>query len=225
MAQLILVRHGQASFGSDNYDKLSPLGHRQAEAVGRSLAQRGICPDLWACGTMVRQAETLAGIQRGLGITSPVDHTVHAGLDEYDFTALLDARFATGTAPDGIHTDRKVHFKNLRDTVALWQKDGIAHPPERWSRFVARTRQARLDLTAVNDAQTVLAVSSGGAIAQIVADVLGAPAATQTELQLQMKNAAMTTLIFSANKGVCYVHAFNETPFVTAETQDLLSYS
>ncbi|MEK9990253.1 MAG: histidine phosphatase family protein, partial [Halieaceae bacterium] len=31
MASLYLIRHGQASFGSDNYDQLSPLGQRQAD--------------------------------------------------------------------------------------------------------------------------------------------------------------------------------------------------
>ena len=31
MASLYLIRHGQASFGSDHYDQLSPLGQRQAD--------------------------------------------------------------------------------------------------------------------------------------------------------------------------------------------------
>jgi broad specificity phosphatase PhoE len=30
MGQIYLVRHGQASFGSANYDQLSELGHEQA---------------------------------------------------------------------------------------------------------------------------------------------------------------------------------------------------
>ncbi|MCH1491392.1 MAG: histidine phosphatase family protein, partial [Luminiphilus sp.] len=31
MASIYLIRHGQASFGSDNYDQLSPVGQRQAD--------------------------------------------------------------------------------------------------------------------------------------------------------------------------------------------------
>ena len=34
MGTLYLVRHGQASFGADDYDQLSPLGHQQALRLG-----------------------------------------------------------------------------------------------------------------------------------------------------------------------------------------------
>ncbi len=34
MGTLYLVRHGQASFGSDDYDRLSPLGQRQSQRLG-----------------------------------------------------------------------------------------------------------------------------------------------------------------------------------------------
>ena len=40
MGTLYLVRHGQASFGEDDYDRLSPLGHRQAQQLGRYLGER-----------------------------------------------------------------------------------------------------------------------------------------------------------------------------------------
>ena len=34
MAELYLIRHAQASFGTSDYDRLSPLGCRQAGALG-----------------------------------------------------------------------------------------------------------------------------------------------------------------------------------------------
>ena len=34
MGTLYLVRHGQASFGADDYDNLSPLGHQQSQRLG-----------------------------------------------------------------------------------------------------------------------------------------------------------------------------------------------
>ena len=47
MGTLYLVRHGQASFGADNYDVLSELGHRQALRLGQYLRERGVhCPHL-----------------------------------------------------------------------------------------------------------------------------------------------------------------------------------
>ncbi len=37
MGQIYLVRHGQASFGSADYDQLSTLGAEQAQMLGGSL--------------------------------------------------------------------------------------------------------------------------------------------------------------------------------------------
>ena len=39
MAELYLVRHAQASFGTDDYDRLSQLGHRQSRWLGEYLAE------------------------------------------------------------------------------------------------------------------------------------------------------------------------------------------
>ncbi|HCT4576619.1 TPA: histidine phosphatase family protein, partial [Pseudomonas aeruginosa] len=37
MGSIYLIRHGQASFGADDYDVLSPTGIRQAEILGDHL--------------------------------------------------------------------------------------------------------------------------------------------------------------------------------------------
>jgi broad specificity phosphatase PhoE len=41
---ILLVRHGQASFGGADYDVLSPSGERQARRLGAALAARGVQP-------------------------------------------------------------------------------------------------------------------------------------------------------------------------------------
>ncbi|MCF8967887.1 histidine phosphatase family protein, partial [Pseudomonas carnis] len=38
MGSIYLIRHGQASFGADDYDVLSPIGVEQAQVLGRHLA-------------------------------------------------------------------------------------------------------------------------------------------------------------------------------------------
>ena len=40
MGTLYLVRHGQASFGADDYDQLSDLGRRQSVRLGQYLRER-----------------------------------------------------------------------------------------------------------------------------------------------------------------------------------------
>ena len=61
---IYLIRHGQASFGADDYDKLSPLGHQQSERLGQYLAQRserlGLTWEAVLTGSLRRHEETLS---------------------------------------------------------------------------------------------------------------------------------------------------------------------
>jgi len=56
MGQILLVRHGQASWGAADYDVLSSLGEEQGSAVGAALAD--VQPDVVVHGTMLRQRRT-----------------------------------------------------------------------------------------------------------------------------------------------------------------------
>ncbi len=59
MAELFLVRHAQASFGSDNYDQLSELGYQQSAWLGEYFRNRGIAFDELITGTQLRHRQTL----------------------------------------------------------------------------------------------------------------------------------------------------------------------
>ena len=65
MAELWLVRHAQASFGTDDYDRLSELGHRQSRWLGQWFADRDIVFDRVVTGSLRRHRETLAGARAG----------------------------------------------------------------------------------------------------------------------------------------------------------------
>lgn len=221
MPTLFLIRHGQASFGSDNYDKLSPIGHEQSVELGRWFADQGIVPDLCAHGTLTRQKETLAGILKGMEISREAEE--HPGLDEYDFKELLNAKYAAGGAPKGMHDDHKSHFRTLRTTVAEWQRDEIPNPPETWGAFTARVDQACRALMR-EGVETVFATSSGGAISQAISALLETPGVHQTKMQLQMKNTAVNRFVFTPRN--VYFHGFNETPHINAANQArLLTYA
>ncbi|MBD3680198.1 MAG: histidine phosphatase family protein [Rhodobacteraceae bacterium] len=221
MTALTVIRHAQASFGAANYDLLSDLGHRQSRALGQALVRQGVKPDHLFIGAQRRHRETLEGICEALGFDAGTAH-VHEGLNEFDFKGLLEARFREGGAPEGMHSDRRTHFRTLRDTVLAWQRDEITDPPESWEAFAARVRAARESMQKAGGA--VLAVSSGGAIAQMITEVIDAPSPQMIRLQLQMKNCAVTRFI--AGREVLYLHCFNETPHIDAATEaDLLTYS
>lgn len=222
MSQMLhLVRHAQASFGAADYDNLSDLGHRQSKALGAALKRQGVKPDKVFIGAMKRHRQTWEGMAIGMGLD--VTPQILPGLNEFDFSGLLNARFVDGGAPIGMHDDRRAHFRTLRDTVLMWQRDEIAAPPEIFSDFSARVLEAR-EIIAASGATTALAVSSGGAIGRTVADVTGGPADQMIALQLQVKNCAVARFVISRNG--TWLNGFNETPHITAENeQEMLTYS
>jgi broad specificity phosphatase PhoE len=216
VAELLVIRHGQASFGAENYDVLSDLGRQQARAAGDWLRSMGWHPDRVITGRLNRQIDTATE----MGFAPARE--AHAGLDEYNFAALLQARFPGGL-PHDVTADRKTHFRTLRETVLDWQRGGIADPYETWDDFADRVEAARA-FAVDTDARRVLVVSSGGVIGQIVSASLQAPAAHMMHLNLQIKNAAMTRFVFSGN--LFSLNEFNTTPhYATPEGARLTSYS
>lgn len=216
MAELLVIRHGQASFGTDNYDRLSELGHRQSRAVGEMLRGIGWFPDRLVTGTLVRQRETLTS----MGFEAPSEE--HAGFNEYDFDDLLHARFG-GVVPDDVKADRKSHFRNLRETVLEWQAGRFGGAKESWQDFATRVESARR-FAIGTDAKRVLVVSSGGVIGRMTANALDAPDAQMMQLNLQIKNTSMTRFIFSER--AFYLHEFNAVPhLISREGQAMLTYS
>ena len=67
MGQLLLVRHGQASWDADDYDVLSETGWEQSRLLGQALAARGIMPDVVVHGGMRRHRETAEACLAELG--------------------------------------------------------------------------------------------------------------------------------------------------------------
>lgn len=216
MGELILIRHGQASFGAADYDVLSDLGRRQAGAAGDWLRSMGWTPDRIVTGTLNRQKDTAIA----MGFDSAREE--HAGFNEYDFTSLLNARLDADLSKiQG--EDRKAHFRMLRETVFAWQRGEIVDPYETWDAFAARVEAARA-FAADTTAKRVLVISSGGVIGQITATSLSAPAQHMMNLNLQIKNASMTRFMFSGN--LFSLNEFNATPhFATPDGARLMSYS
>ena len=87
MSRILLVRHGQASFGAADYDNLSDTGHEQSRVLGRALAARGVSADVVVAGEMKRHDQTAGGVLEGAGWTADV--TVDAGWNEFDHLQVL----------------------------------------------------------------------------------------------------------------------------------------
>ncbi len=216
MAELLIVRHGQASFGAENYDDLSDLGRQQSRALGDTLRALNWIPDRMITGSLMRQKQTL----EEMGFEETEEE--HAGWNEYDFHDLLHSRFG-GEAPRDVITDRKTHFRALKETLAEWQAGGIAQAGESWETFCSRVEQARQEAVS-SGAERVLVVSSGGAIARLVAASLSLPNEQMIALNLQIKNTSTSRFMFSNEK--FFLHEFNCVPhFHNLERAALMTYS
>ncbi|MFC4214254.1 histidine phosphatase family protein [Pseudophaeobacter arcticus] len=216
MAELIIVRHGQASFGARNYDDLSDLGRQQSRALGDTLRALDWVPDRMITGSLMRQKQTL----EEMGFAGAAEE--HAGWNEYDFHDLLNSRYG-GVAPDDVITDRKTHFRALRETLADWQTQGIPGAGETWGQFCDRVETSRQSAVRAG-AERVLVVSSGGAIARLVAASLGLQNDQMIALNLQIKNTSTSRFVFSKEK--FFLHEFNSVPhFHNLERAALMTYS
>ncbi len=208
MGHIYLIRHGQASLGAADYDQLSPLGQRQSERLGQYLRQRsdelGLHWDAVLTGSLRRHHQTWQGIAQGAGWTQ---HTplVWPGLNEYDSEALL-AALPLGLSPisqinPGTPEGYKRHFRLLRDALALWMAGTISpHGMPSYTDFVAGATSALAHIRQHHGHGNVLVVSSGGPIATLVGHLLSTPPETTIELNLQIRNTALTELAGSPQR-------------------------
>ncbi|MGM0586701.1 MAG: histidine phosphatase family protein [Pseudomonadota bacterium] len=217
MSIIWMIRHGQASFGTSNYDMLSELGARQARILGEWLAAHDVRPARILHGTLTRQEETAQALAEGLGGTPP-DFEVHPGLNEHDADSIMHAWFRAGN-PHPEPGDRKAHFRALTAAVLDWQAARI-EANETFAAFEARVADA-MDLAARGE-RPVFVVSSGGPIGQAVRAAVKAPAETQIRLQMQVKNASFTR--FAGRPERLNLMSFNETPHLDP-TPELVTWS
>lgn len=197
MGQLLLVRHGQASFGSDDYDALSPLGFEQSRMLGEAMSARGIAVDAIVHGTMRRHRETAQTCAAAAGWSA--GPTVDAGWDEFDFLSVLAVHpHEFGPEPT------KAEFQRLfEDATAAWIAGAERDYAETFADFTARVHDALERTVALSEKGTVAVFTSGGPIAWAVAEVLtdGGSSDLWTRLNRMAVNAALTRLV-TGSRGV-----------------------
>lgn len=208
MGTLYLVRHGQASFGSADYDRLSPLGQQQCQRLGEYFRARGLGFDTVLRGTLRRHRESLEAIAAGLGVALPADE--HPGLDEYDGDALIDALQPPEPRPPRGADHAREHFRQLRRALAQWI-EGTSQPAgmPRFTEFSTGVA-AVLEQVRTRHEGTVLIVSSGGPISTAVSQVLGTAPATLIELNMRLRNSAITEFEFNPKRHALV--SFNAVP-------------
>jgi broad specificity phosphatase PhoE len=192
MGMLLLVRHGQGSMGTSDYDQLSELGYRQARSVGARLAHADLVVNRVWCGGLARQRETARVVLAELGLP-PSDLRTDDRLDEYDHVGVLGGDsagdpFASATTP----ASRRAVQVALDDAIGRWIQGGAGYP-ETHRAFTARVEAAVAGLAALPG--TTVAVTSAGVIAVACAQLVGLPADRWPALARVGVNASITKLI------------------------------
>jgi broad specificity phosphatase PhoE len=228
---IYLIRHGQASFGTDNYDQLSALGREQSAILGSYFAALGEPIDRIYTGTLARQRVTAQLICEALRPQSP-PLTVEPAFDEYDSESILNAFASSLTAQQreqagwpGLHHDRRRFQFFLERAARAWvdaetQAEGMLP----WRSFHSRIVGAIETLMRTEGrSKTLLISTSGGVIGTIVAHVLGCAGHVGIELNWAVHNASITRLIYSADK--VSLSMFNGLPHLDQEgRRQLITY-
>jgi len=208
---IFLVRHGQAAFGTDDYDRLTPVGIEQARHLGQYFALRKIPIDAIVTGTLTRQCQTAEAFSAALKGRAPElieerAFEIFAGLNEYDPRAVLVAHTAKDLPPNDAARARdpdvvRQHFRILRDALFAWasgQTEPEGMPP--FALFQSQAMAVIADVRARFVHGSVVVVSSGGPIGAIVAATLAAPPHAAVELNLRIRNASVTEILGTARR-------------------------
>ncbi|MFU8763584.1 MAG: histidine phosphatase family protein [Haliea sp.] len=234
MATLYLFRHGQASFGADDYDKLSELGCRQAEVLGHYLRDQGIQLDAAYSGGLLRQRETAA-----LALASQpreVPHHIDERFDEvrndeqikHLVPVVARANPQIQALVDKGLSSSKDYQKVIEAVFNYWVSPACNEPRiQSWSDYSGAVQAA---VSAVIQAQgsgkTVGIFTSGGTIATIVSQVLGLSGEHAYKFYEPIFNCSVTQLFYSGDK--VSLSYFNDRSFLqvlgSQQGEQLVSY-
>lgn len=214
MPVVLLVRHGQASFGADDYDVLSDVGREQSSVVGRELARRGLRSPVAVCGTLRRQRDTAEIALAAAGL--PVEVSVDARWDEYDHLDLLKRYVRADAEHDG--TSKGVQVL-LDEALAAWAAD----PHGDWVQFSGGALAVLDELIGgLGKGRDAVVFTSGGVIAAVGSALMGAGSGAVVGLNRVTVNGAITKVV--AGSGGTSLLAFNDHAHFEADRRGLVTY-
>ncbi|MDI9246078.1 histidine phosphatase family protein [Marinobacter sp. CHS3-4] len=228
MATIYLIRHGQASFGKENYDQLSAKGWEQGRVLGRWLKGK-VAPTAVFGGNMERHRETVEAITGGYGDSLPSMQAVE-GFNEFDHTEVVERfrpewadrdRMARDLAafPKPATAFQQVFEQAMGRWVSGEHSDEYA---ESWSAFQSRVITALDELIEYVDGGDVLVSTSGGPIAVIARHLLNLDDRKTLEMNSVIANSSVSRVLYSGARRTLAV--FNNYSHLEAEDPSLITF-
>ena len=208
MATIYLVRHGQASFGAENYDKLSDLGCRQAQVTGAYFRDTGVVFDAVYSGDLSRQRETarLAIASQPAEITHHIDPRFNEIENDEQVKYLVPEVVKTNPEIQAL-VDRglssgKDYQKVIEAVFNYWVSPACTDTRlASWADYSLGVREALADVIREQGAgKTVGIFASAGTLATIVADVLGLGGDETYQFYEPVFNCSVTQLFYNRSK-------------------------
>ena len=148
MGQIVLVRHGQAAFGTEDYDRLTELGREQSRLLGTWFAKRARKLDGAVTGRMLRHRQTAESCLREMpeALRPEGDWRVDGGFDEFDGDEVVVRHRPEFADPAALRAHLEASENPRRTfqglfTAAMERWMGGKHDSdyrESWSAFQAR---------------------------------------------------------------------------------------
>jgi len=225
MGRLYLIRHGQASLGSENYDQLSKLGKQQARLLGEYFKLNKIHFDQVLCGSQVRHQESAQHFLLANQTTTDNPLLILKQFNEFNFEAIIQAYL--GINPEQTLTQFKGPglFQLLKKSLLSWSQGELnLGEDESWEDFQHRLSQGLSQIQSEFHQQDILLFTSGGPISHLVSQVLNTPKKTCIDLNLQIQNSSVTQFLITQESVT--LHSFNELAHLQApDRMSLRSYS
>jgi broad specificity phosphatase PhoE len=202
MSAVYLIRHGQASFGAADYDRLSERGELQARVLGGALSHLSPRIGALVSGDMLRHRQTAQGCLQAMGHSA--QWQVDAGWNEFDHVSVVTALRPDYADPEVLRAELMAQpdphraFQTMfEQAVVRWvsgeHDDDYA---ETWQAFRARGKAAlaRL-LEALPQGSDALVFTSGGPIAALAQQLLHIPDSDGFRLNWGLVNCGVTKLV------------------------------
>lgn len=238
MSRLFLVRHAQASFLSQNYDQLSPLGETQSRLLGEYWARRNMVFDRVCTGPALRHRHT-AQIAReayrkgGLNFPEPV---IMKEFDEFQGDAVLARSLPQLLAHNikirewhdamqnsSTEKEKRANFQRVFEAViSLWVEGEIApENVESWQEFCVRVHRGISTFLAKGRKGEVVAIfSSGGPVGVAVQRALHLSPQDTLRVAWMPRNCSFSEFLFSGDR--LTLSSFNSFPHL--DDDSLLTY-
>lgn len=235
MGSIYLIRHGQASFGADDYDVLSPTGIRQSQVLGEYLSRLGMGFDRCIAGSLRRQqhtAETTLAQLVTAGLPVP-EVDIDSGFDEFDAEAVIRGLLPEmlGDEPDALHVMRNAaqnhaEFQRLFALIIGRWLDGSHDPAglQSWLGFVAQVEaglQRIIERAAAGERIAVF--TSGGTITALLHLVTRMPVRQAFEMNWQIVNTSLNHLRFRGSD-VTLANFNNHAHLQLMNSPELITY-